>query len=83
MRITMLQSHSDSLDGVSTSRLEEGETYDLPNDVAGRILSMGIAIMAPEVKDAGDAEENKDAGDAEENKAPATAPRRRRRAAGR
>lgn len=73
MQIKMLQEHSDSLDGVTTTALVAGETYDLPQDLAGRMLAMGIATREPtdEAKDAGNAPENKDAGDSEEKKAPA------------
>lgn len=78
MKLRMRQTHHDAVRNEPVT-LAAGEEYELPADVAGRILSMGIA---EEVKDAGPAPENKDAGAAEENKSEAK-PRRRRWSFGR
>lgn len=66
MLVTMKQTREAAPDGIAVVRLLEGETVDLPDDLAARYLERGIAV---EVKQGAAAVEDKDAGAAVENKA--------------
>lgn len=82
MYVFMAETRLVALDGVNVRALNDGETYDVPDDVASRLIERGYAAegdpedvkgASPETKDLGAADENKTATDEE-----APAPRRRR-----
>lgn len=76
MRVTMTETRLAAPDGVTVVQLEEGGSYDLPDDLAGSYVERGLAV-AGEAKASAPAVEDKAVGAAPENKT-AAAPRKRR-----
>lgn len=72
MRVTMLDSRRAALDGVNVVSLIAGQEYDLPPNLAERLIARGQA--APDAPAASVPSEARADGPAPENRAQATAP---------
>ena len=51
-RVTMNQTQNGSLDGLSVTRFQQGEQYNLPEELANRFLVAGVARVISETPEA-------------------------------
>lgn len=83
MKITMLETAPGSPDGVQVNDYDEGETYDVPQDLADTFIRYGLANAAAKNARATDATEaaQDTTGDQSDGDPPKPAPRKRTRRA--